>query len=116
MTFTEFLAAVEPGLVRYLSDLLLENIPIPVFYKDNEGRYLGFNKAFEVFFGKSKQQLISKSVFDISPLEISKVYHAKDAELLEKPGVKEFVMEIASSLISRQYRSCRALPELLILK
>ena len=64
-------------------NILLEAIPIPVFYKDREGRYLGFNKAFENFYGKSKEQLIGKSVFDISPPELAKVYHAADIELFE---------------------------------
>jgi PAS domain S-box-containing protein len=55
---------------------LLESIPIPVFYKDREGRYLGFNKTFETFFGKSKEELIGKSVFDVNPTELAEVYHA----------------------------------------
>ena len=74
--------------------MLLETIPIPVFYKDREGRYLGFNKAFETFFGKSKEQLIGKSVFDISPPELAKVYHAKDVELFEKPGVQIYDSQV----------------------
>jgi PAS domain S-box-containing protein len=74
--------------------LLLETIPIPVFYKDENGRYLGFNNAYEVFFGKSKEQLIGKSVFDISPPELAKVYHAKDAELFKKPGVQVYDSQV----------------------
>jgi len=75
-------------------NLLLETIPIPVFYKDKEGRYLGFNKAFEIFFMKSKEQLIGKSVFDISPFELAKVYHARDVELFEKPGVQIYDSQV----------------------
>ena len=36
---------------------LLNAIPIPVFYKDRNGRYLGFNEAFETFFGKTREEL-----------------------------------------------------------
>ncbi|MCX5883817.1 MAG: transporter substrate-binding domain-containing protein, partial [Deltaproteobacteria bacterium] len=75
-------------------NLLLETIPIPVFYKDREGRYLGFNNAFEVCFGKSKEELIGKSVFDISPPELAEVYHAKDVELFEKPGVQVYDSQV----------------------
>ncbi|MCX6689116.1 MAG: PAS domain S-box protein, partial [Methanoregula sp.] len=71
-------------------NILLEAIPIPVFYKDREGRYLGFNKAFENFYAKSKEQLIGKSVFDISPPELAKVYHAADIKLFEKPGIQVY--------------------------
>ncbi|MCX5884083.1 MAG: PAS domain S-box protein [Deltaproteobacteria bacterium] len=75
-------------------NMLLETIPIPVFYKDRGGRYLGFNKAFETFFGTSKEQMIGSSVFDISPPELAKVYHAKDVELFEKPGVQVYDSQV----------------------
>ena len=45
---------------------LLDAIPAPVFYKDTEGRYLGFNRAFGDFYGRTIDELVGKSVFDIS--------------------------------------------------
>jgi PAS domain S-box-containing protein len=62
----------------------LETIPIPVFYKDIEGRYLGMNRTCEDFFGKSKEELTGKNVFDTHPPELARIYYAKDAELFEK--------------------------------
>ena len=67
---------------------LLDSIPVPVFYKDVEERYLGANKGFEEFFGKTREQLIGKNVFDFSSRELAEVHHAKDAELLRNPGVQ----------------------------
>ncbi len=64
---------------------LLNSIPIPVFYKDISGHYLGFNKAFENFFGTPAKELIGKSVFDISPYERARIYHQKDVEVFENP-------------------------------
>jgi PAS domain S-box-containing protein len=64
--------------------ILLESLPLPVFYKDVEGRYKGFNNAFETFFGRPRSELIGCSVFDINPPELAMIYHAKDAELFEK--------------------------------
>ena len=78
-------------------NILLEAIPIPVFYKDREGRYLGFNKAFENFYGKSKEQLMGKSVFDISPPELAKIYHAADTGLFEKPGIQVYDSQVLDS-------------------
>jgi PAS domain S-box-containing protein len=69
-------------------NLLMDTIPSPVFYKDRQGRYLGFNKAFEAFYGKPKDQLIGKSVFDIAPPDLAKIYHEKDAILFEEPGTQ----------------------------
>ncbi len=71
-------------------DSLLETIPIPVFYKDPAGRYLGFNKAFENFFGKTKDQVIGKSITDIIPLELFQTHQTKDFELLENQAAQVF--------------------------
>ncbi|HEY5523914.1 MAG TPA: HD domain-containing phosphohydrolase, partial [Clostridium sp.] len=70
----------------------------PVFYKDINGRYLGFNQAFEDFFGNTKKELIGKSVFDISPVELARIYHAKDVELFEEPGTQIYETQVEDSL------------------
>jgi PAS domain S-box-containing protein len=76
---------------------LLDAIPTPVFYKDREGRYLGFNKAFEKFFDATKQQLIGKTVFDINPPDLAENYHAKDRELFENGGVQKYESQVKNS-------------------
>ncbi|GFO69888.1 hypothetical protein GMLC_34670 [Geomonas limicola] len=43
------------------SQVLIDSIPIPVYYQDVEGRYLGCNKAFEAVAGAAKRQLIGRS-------------------------------------------------------
>ena len=73
---------------------LLEAIPIPVFYKDKEGRYLGFNKAFEGFFGETRERLIGKTVFDISPPELAEIYHTRDNELIEKGETQTYESQV----------------------
>jgi len=75
-------------------DYLLETIPSPVFYKDAEGRYTGCNSAFEKYIGLSKDDLIGKSVFDISPRDLAEVYHAKDKELFTKPGMQVYESQV----------------------
>ena len=77
---------------------LLNSIPIPVFYKDREGRYLGFNKAYETFFGANREQLIGKTVFDINPPDLAKIYHAKDTELFESGGVQHYESQVKNAL------------------
>jgi len=69
---------------------LLDAIPAPVFYKDRNGRYLGFNRAFETFFGEKRELIIGKSVFEINPLELAEIYHAKDEELFNSGGVQRY--------------------------
>ena len=65
---------------------LINAVPMPIFYKDTEGRYLGCNQAFEALTGKTHDTLIGKSVFDIAPRTLAEIYHAQDAELFRNPG------------------------------
>ncbi|MGO8880995.1 MAG: PAS domain S-box protein [Desulfomonilaceae bacterium] len=71
-------------------DTLLEAIPLPIFYKDTDGMFVGFNKSFEEFYGKPSRELVGKSVFDVYPEELAKVYYAKDNELFQNPGVQVY--------------------------
>ena len=75
-------------------DTLLNAIPAPVFYKGTDGRYIGFNKSYEEFFGKTQQHLVGKSVFDIAPRELAEIYHAKDLELFRNPGIQVYDSQV----------------------
>jgi PAS domain S-box-containing protein len=76
---------------------LLNAIPAPIFYKDRDGKYLGFNRAFETFFGETKEQLIGKSVFDINPSELAEIYHAQDEELLNSRGAQRYESQVKNA-------------------
>lgn len=63
-------------------EILIQSIPIPIFYKDIEGKYLNINKAFTQTFGISHDEIIGKTVFDIAPKEFAQQYKQHDDELL----------------------------------
>ncbi len=65
---------------------LIEAIPGPVYYKDTHSRYLGCNRAYEQFTGKSALDLIGKTPQQTTTSELAKNYMAADRELLEHPG------------------------------
>ena len=48
---------------------LLDSIPNPIFYKNIEGKYIGFNIAFEKFCGFSKDEIIGKLTHQIMELK-----------------------------------------------
>lgn len=73
---------------------LLNSVPVPVFYKNRAGQYIGFNRAYENFFGATKEKLIGKTVFDISPPELAKIYYEKDNELFEKKGEQQYEAQV----------------------
>ena len=81
---------------RFLNSLI-NAIPIPVFYKDREGIYQGFNDAFEAFMGISREQLIGKSVFDISPKEFAPTHYAKDTELFDSGGIQHYESRVKNA-------------------
>jgi len=61
---------------------LFETIPNPIYYKDENLRYAGFNKAFLDYLGKKEEEVIGRTVFDITEKDIAMVYNEKDMELL----------------------------------
>lgn len=76
---------------------LLYTLPLPVFFKDAEGRYLGCNRKFEELLGMPREAIIGKTVFDIAPPDIARVYHAQDAELLARTGTQIYEWVIKQS-------------------
>ncbi len=82
---------------EYFIKSLLESLPVPVFYKDIQGRYGGVNKAFESFFGQTREELIGKTVFDISPAELARVYHEKDNDLFKLSGSQVYESQVKNS-------------------
>jgi PAS domain S-box-containing protein len=74
---------------RFLQHLI-DTIPNPIFYKDKNGVYIGCNTAFEGYIGLSKERLVGKSVYDISPKDLADIYHANDRKLLDNPGTQTY--------------------------
>jgi len=69
---------------------LIEAIPSPLFFKDEQGRYVGCNKAFEAFLGSPRDTIIGRTVFELSPPDLAQRYHAADQALLDNPGVQTY--------------------------
>lgn len=78
-------------------DMILDLIPVPVFTKDIDGRYLSCNTAFEEFIGISRQKLVGKSVYDLWHGQQADIYHAKDKELFDKPGIQIYETSVITS-------------------
>ncbi|CAN0620867.1 diguanylate cyclase [Burkholderia multivorans] len=71
-------------------ETLLDMIPVPVFSKNREGRYLYLNKAFEEFLGRKKADFIGKTVFEAHQHELANTYHANDDALFRDGGVQRY--------------------------
>ncbi len=79
--------------IRKQSDFqqrLIDAIPLPVYYKDTKGFYQGCNTAFSELMGKSNEEIIGESVFDIQNKRYADVYFDADLRLLETGGIQSF--------------------------
>ena len=67
-----------------LQQLLIDAVPIPLFYKNAQGKYQGFNKAYEKVFGVKSADLVGLTVNDLTylPKEERAIYHAEDSEVI----------------------------------
>ena len=70
--------------------LLIDTIPMPVFYKDRDGIYLGCNKIFLEYTGLTKDKIVGKTVYDVAPKELADKYYEMDKELFDRHGVQVY--------------------------
>src|SRR5260221_11380941 len=71
-----------------ISQELIEVLPVPVFFKGRDGRYLGVNRAWEEFFGVARRDIIGGKGVDPYPHSPSGAedHAAVGEELLEHAG------------------------------
>jgi diguanylate cyclase (GGDEF)-like protein/PAS domain S-box-containing protein len=84
------------ALSRQLSfqQQLIEAIPGPVFYKDEQARYLGCNSAFEAFIGRPANELIGKTPHELFPDHLADKYLAADRAILDQPGSQVYEAQV----------------------
>jgi PAS domain S-box-containing protein len=77
---------------------LLEHLPVPMFLKGRDGRYLAVNKAWEELFGISRASFLGKQVRDLYPQnpEIAEKHLLKDRELWERRGSQSYEIPIVT--------------------
>jgi PAS domain S-box-containing protein len=77
---------------------LVESLPLPVFYKSLDGRYLGANKAWEEFFGIPRASFVGKRVADLYPQNpgVAERHAMMDRELYARPGGQSYELPITT--------------------
>ena len=75
---------------------LLERLPVPMFVKARDGRYLGVNAAWEELFGVKRERFLGKLVRELYPQnpEIAEKHALKDRELWAHPGSQTYDIPI----------------------
>ena len=86
-----------PAQLR-VAQQLIEALPIPVFFKARDGRYLGVNRAWEEFFGVARSEMLGASVRELYPSTPSTAarHHAMDEELWARPGIQSYEIPVTT--------------------
>ncbi|MBD3343150.1 MAG: PAS domain S-box protein, partial [Candidatus Lokiarchaeota archaeon] len=69
-------------------EIILDNIPDLIFYKDTKGNFLRVNQYYAENLGYTKEILEGKSVFNLYPQEIANEYWRNDREVIESGKAK----------------------------
>ncbi|TNI89380.1 HD domain-containing phosphohydrolase [Aeromonas sobria] len=80
--------------LQHFNQSLLKAIPIPVFYKDIEGRFLGCNPAFSQVIGISKESLLGKRTHELLPVGMAEEYSIRETELLRNHQPQCFELQL----------------------
>ena len=81
---------------KYLMNEIFDYLPINIFTKDKEGKYIYLNKNAEESTGIKHQDAIGKTVFDLYPEESAKKLELDDIEVrkTKKPKISHHEIEI----------------------
>jgi len=84
-----------PGPLAVAQEVI-DAVPVPVFFKGRDGRYLGVNKAWEDFFGIPGEAVIGKTQSDpeTDPSVIAK-HQAEDEALWNRPGRRTYESRVS---------------------
>lgn len=73
---------------------IINSIPSPVYYKNNEGRILGCNNEFLKFAGKESMEVVGKKLEDFIPDRVLKHLMQKDEDLLKTGKAQTFEVRL----------------------
>jgi PAS domain S-box-containing protein len=75
---------------------LVESLPCCVFRKDLEGRFTFANQHFCELVGRTLDQLLGKTDYDINPRDLAEKYRRDDRKVIETGDVFEDIEELLS--------------------
>ena len=83
-------AAQQLQAYRDRLDAVIKSIPLPMFAKDRDGRYLLVNAAFARFFGTNSDRLVGRTVFECYPSVDAETFHRHDLELMATDDIQSY--------------------------
>jgi len=75
---------------RALLHSILDNTPATVYLKDLEGRYLFVNRRFQELTGRTREEMLGKTVYDVTRKDLAEIAHGHHLTVLSSPDPVEF--------------------------
>jgi PAS domain S-box-containing protein len=66
---------------RLLQDVI-DSSTSPIFLKDREGRFITINASLERMLGRSREEIIGKTDYDVAPTEVADSWRAHDHQVM----------------------------------
>jgi PAS domain S-box-containing protein len=82
------------GRKCFFEHMFLNLLPLPVFCEDREGRYLDCNQAFCDFMGKKREEIVSKTVFEINASPVARSYFERDLSMIASRRSSEILERV----------------------
>ncbi len=76
---------------------VINSMPIPVYIKDAEKRYIDCNDAYAEIMGLSKSKIFGKKISDLQNEEISRRVNSKDDEIFKTGGTQVYEIKLNDS-------------------
>ena len=75
---------------------LVASLPVPVFFKSRDGRYLGVNRAWEQLFGVRAAEIVGRTAGEVYPQEpaIAARHARMDEALYASGGGQSYEIEL----------------------
>ncbi len=80
-------ASEEARRHRDILETLLEELPVAIFCKDPDGRFVIWNRKCEQLFGLTREQVLGKTDYDFFPKEQADWFREKDLEVFARRSV-----------------------------
>jgi PAS domain S-box-containing protein len=86
------------GEAQRIARELIDILPVPVFIKARDGRYLAVNRAWEEFFGVEREKFLGKQVDDLYPSSpwVAEEHRLMDEELWKEPGSQSYELKVST--------------------
>ena len=94
---------MNPDIVSFITsnrdviDRIMDLVPIPLFVKSREGRYIDCNKAFENFMSVRREEIIGKTAYELWSRDEADVFTAQDNGLYDQGGLQTYETDVTSS-------------------